>query len=125
MECWQIARELDKELFPVTKKGPLSRDFKMRDQMLASCGSITDNIAEGFDRDGNKEFSQFLSIAKGSAGELKSQRYRAFDRDYISAEEHNRLRGKAELVSGKILGLMNYLAECEMKGTKFKNRGKK
>jgi four helix bundle protein len=122
LECWQLARELDKGIFPITKKGALSRDFKMRDQILASCGSIMDNIAEGFDRDGNKEFLQFLSMAKGSAGELRSQLYRAQDRDYISKAEFEDLHRKTEIVARKIFGLMSYLLECEMKGTKFKNR---
>ena len=122
LECWQLARELDSGVFPITKKGELSRDFKMRDQILSSCGSIMDNIAEGFDRDGNREFSQFLSIAKGSAGELRSQLHRALDRNYISKEEFESLHKKTEIVAGKIFGLMSYLADCEMKGTKFKNR---
>ena len=122
LECWQHARELDKGVVLITKKGGLSRDFKMRDQMLSSCGSIMDNIAEGFERDNNKEFSQFLSIAKGSAGELRSQLCRAIDRDYISKEEFEDLNRKTEIVAGKIFGLMNYLSGSEMKGSKFKNR---
>ncbi|MFI5164710.1 MAG: four helix bundle protein [Bacteroidia bacterium] len=122
LECWQLARELEKDVFLCTKIGGLSRDFKMRDQMLSSSGSIMDNIAEGFERGGNKEFSQFLSIAKGSAGELKSQLYRAMDRGYILKEEFETLYNKTEIVAKKISGLMNYLADSEMKGSKYKHR---
>lgn len=122
LECWQLARDLDKEVFPLTKIGDFARYFKLRDQMLGSSGSIMDNIAEGFERCGNREFSQFLSIAKGSAGELKSQLYRAADRDYISKSDFENLYSKTEIVAKKISGLMNYLSDSEMKGSKFKHR---
>ena len=122
LECWQLARELDKEVFPITKIGDFARDFKLRDQMLGSSGSVMDNIAEGFERGGNKEFSQFLSIAKASAGELKSQLYRGMDRGYISKDEFENLFNKAEIVAKKISGLMNYLSDSAMRGSKYKNR---
>ena len=84
MEIWKEARELCRYVFDLTSKDLFSRDFKLRDQIRASSGSIMDNIAEGFERGGNKEFMQFLYISKGSCGETRSQSYRAFDQEYIS-----------------------------------------
>ena len=70
LEIWQIARELNKEIIRITSTGPFSKDYSFKGQICASSGSIPDNIAEGFDRGGNKEFLYFLSISKGSCGEL-------------------------------------------------------
>ena len=76
LEIWQDARELCKYVYKTTIKEPFCHDYKLRDQIRASSGSIMDNIAEGFERDGNKEFVQFLSVSKGSCGECRSQSYR-------------------------------------------------
>lgn len=79
LEIWNEARTLHKLIIELTSKEPFSKDFQLRNQIRASSGSIMDNIAEGFERGGNKELIQFLSIAKGSCGETRSQSYRAFD----------------------------------------------
>jgi len=86
LEIWQETRELCKVVYEITMSGPFNADFRFRDQMRASAGSSMDNIAEGFERGGNKEFYQFLSISKGSTGEVRSQSYRAFDVKYISED---------------------------------------
>ncbi|MBL7893017.1 MAG: four helix bundle protein [Bacteroidia bacterium] len=119
IESWQLARELDKKIFSITKQTDFSKDFKLRDQILNSPGSIMDNIAEGFERGGNKEFNQFLSISKGSAGELKSQLYRALDRGYIDNSKFEELFNEANTVAKKIGGLMGYLSKSDFRGSKY------
>ncbi|MDX1590832.1 MAG: four helix bundle protein [Balneolaceae bacterium] len=120
LEIWQEARELCKEIYNSTLAEPFAKDYKLRGQIRRSSGSIMDNIAEGFERGGNKEFIQFLSIAKGSCGETRSQLYRASDCGYITAEEFELLYGKTVMISKKISSLMNYLSKSEIKGPKFK-----
>ena len=94
LEAWKIAREVTKEIYRVSKNDLFIRDFGLRDQICRASVSIMSNIAEGFERDGNKEFVNFLSIAKGSSGEVRSQLYVALDQNYISENEFNFIYGK-------------------------------
>src|SRR6188768_2055489 len=94
MEIWQQAREICKDVYMVSSKGAFAKDFELVRQINRSSGSCMDNIAEGFERDGNKEFGQFLSISKGSIGETRSQLYRALDRGHITQVEFDALSGK-------------------------------
>lgn len=119
LEIWQEAREFSKEIIFLSKSTDLQKDFKLRDQIKGSSGSVMDNIAEGFERNGNLEFRQFLSIAKGSIGESRSQLYRVFDNEYISEEKLNILVFKAEKISVKIHNFITYLNKQDFKGTKF------
>src|SRR5690349_611633 len=84
--AWRSARELSKKIYQLIGDGSFSRDFPLRDQISRASGSIMDNIAEGFERGGNREFLNFLSYARGSCGEVRSQLARAFDRRHISSE---------------------------------------
>ena len=79
IQSWKISREITKDIYRITKNDRFSRDFGLRDQICRSAVSIMSNIAEGFERDGNKEFINFLSIAKASSGEVRSQLYVALD----------------------------------------------
>ena len=119
LEIWKEARRLAKEIHIISIETELKNDFRFRDQIKASSGSVMDNIAEGFERNGNLEFRQFLSIAKGSAGESRSQLYRVWDFNYINDEKFNVLRIDYENLSGKINNFISYLNKKDFKGTKF------
>ena len=121
IEVWQKARELAQKVYRLSTEGSFAKDFKLRDQMNGSAGSIMDNIAEGFERDGKKEFIQFLSIAKGSADELRSQLYCAHDRDHISKEAFDTSQEEVIQLSKQISGFMHYLKASEYRGTKYIN----
>src|ERR1035437_2861167 len=94
LEIWQLARVISTDVYSLTKTIPLSKDFGLVDHIRRSSGSVMDNIAEGFEREGKNEFIQFFSIAKGSAGECRSQLYRTMDQKYISEEEFELLKSK-------------------------------
>jgi len=122
IEAWQKARVLNKEIYKIATETELSKDFRFRNQVNAACGSIMDNIAEGFERGGKLEFINFLTIAKGSCAEVRSQLYRIFDRRYIDEAKFNELYKLAEEIGNMIGGLINYLNTSEIKGRKFKDR---
>lgn len=119
LDIWKEARRLAKEVHLMIQESDLKSDFRFRDQIKASSGSVMDNIAEGFERNGNLEFRQFLSISKGSAGEVRSQLYRVYDSGYITEEKFNVLKESYENLSGKINNFIIYLNNKDFKGTKF------
>ncbi len=119
LEIWKEARRLAKEIHIISVESDLKNDFRFKDQIKASSGSVMDNIAEGFERNGNLEFRQFLSIAKGSAGETRSQLYRVLDYNYINEEKFEILKTDFGNLSGKINNFISYLNKKDFKGTKF------
>lgn len=119
LDIWQLGREICHDVWDKFENTSLGRDFELRNQMNGSSGSIMDNIAEGFESNGRKEFIQFLSYSKGSCGELRSQLYRAFDRKHISKEEFEFLKVKTITESKKIGSFMSYLIKSDIKGSKF------
>ena len=119
IESWSMARELSKEIYELTSSGSFSKDYSLKDQINRSSGSTMDNIAEGFERGGTKEFIHFLSIEKGSCGEVRSQLYRALDRKHINESVYQSIKEKCELVSKKINAFILYLRDSEIRGMKF------
>ena len=120
IEAWQRARELTQAVYRMSRDGAFARDFILRDQMRGAAVSIMGNIAEGYERGGDKEFLQFLSVAKGSCGELRSHLCVALDQGYIATPEHRQVCDKAVEVSCLISGLMKYLRSSPLKGNKYK-----
>ena len=125
LEIWQLARTLSKKVYALTFKEPLATDFRLKDQMRGSCGSIMDNIAEGFERGSRLEFINSLSISKGEVGELKSQLYRALDNGYISEVTFSELYEDANILTKRTTNFIIYLNASKIKGQKFKNRDQK
>lgn len=117
---WQKAIDVAQEIYSFTNKEVFSKDFALKDQIRKSAISIPSNIAEGFGRGGNKEFIQFLYIAKGSLFELKTQILLACKLKYIEQNEYKSIDGELDEISKLISGLLNYLNSSELKGTKFK-----
>jgi len=117
---WQFARVLTQQIYNVTRHGSFSKDYGLRDQIRRASVSIMANIAEGFERGGRKEFLQFLSMAKGSNGELKSHLYVDLDQNYIAQNEFDNLLQETEKIGGKIGGLINYLRKTDIRGSKYK-----
>jgi len=119
---WQEARELNKTIGKFIDEERFKKNYRLIGQIEGSSGSIMDNIAEGFERGGNKEFKQFLYIAKGSCRELRSQLYRAIDRTYINQQEFDLISSQSIKISSLIQKLINYLEQSDFKGAKYKQK---
>ena len=119
LAIFQKARELSKKIYLVTNKDGFKSDFRFVQQIRAAVGSIMDNIAEGFERGGNKEFINFLFIAKGSCGEVRSQLIRANDVGYLSKEEYEELYAESRKLSAAIMNFIKEIKSSEMVGAKY------
>ena len=115
MKIWKFGRWL-------TVQDKFTKEYKFKDQIKDSSGSVMDNIAEGFGRESRLEFINFLGIAKGSLYESQSQLYRAFDYGLISEEVRDIHFKEAEIIAAKIAAFMIYLNKSLVKGKKFKDR---
>ena len=109
LEIWQEARKLAKEVFILSKETDLKTDFRFKEQIKASSGSVMDNIAEGFERGTDTEFRYFLRVAKGSAGELRSQLYIANDLEYIDKNSFEKCHEQTKEISRLLNGFINKL----------------
>ncbi|MBU0480204.1 MAG: four helix bundle protein [Proteobacteria bacterium] len=117
LDIWKQARRLTGEIYKITRNGDFSKDFGLAGQIQRASVSVMSNIAEGFERGGNKELFQFLSIAKASCGEVRCQLYVALDQGYIE-------KGKAELLidQHRKLSIMLYKFMEHLKGSKFQGQ---
>ena len=122
LKVWQKSRSLSEVIYPLTFKEPIRADFRFKDQVRGSVGSIMDNIAEGFERGSKLEFINSLTTAKGEAGELKSQLYRGLDNKYFSKEQFDTYYPLVDEITKMLTALIAYLNKSKFKGQKFKDR---
>ena len=120
LEIWKLARTLTNRIYTLTKKGSFARDRGLCNQIQRASVSIMSNIAEGYERGGNREFNQFLAIAKGSCGEVRCQLYVAVDQGYINAREAEHLIDQHKKLSIMIYNLMEHMKGSRFKGHKHK-----
>ena len=119
LTIFQKARELSKKIYSITQRDGVKCDFRFVQQMRASAGSIMDNIAEVFERSGNKEFVNFLYIAKGSCGEVRSQVIRAKDIGYINKEEYDEMYNDCRKLSAGIMNFIKEIKSSDKVGAKY------
>lgn len=119
LEVYKNASTFCDDIWGVIVNTSLQKDYKLREPINDSSGSIMDNIAEGFGRGGNKEFIMFLGFSRGSCCETKAQLLRAKNRNHISVELYNQLNEKAENLIEQLSKFMNYLKKSNRKGSKF------
>ncbi len=117
--AWQKARQLTQQIYAASNHAEFARDYPLRDQIRRAALSIPSNIAEGFERDGDKEFLQFLSIAKGSCGEVRAHLYVALDQAYLTEDRFRQLTELAEETSRLLARFIHYLRDSSKRGWKF------
>lgn len=109
LQIWQEARSIVVLIYKLTSTPKLNKDFGLKDQMQRAAVSIMNNIAEGFERNSNKEFIRFLIFAKGSAGEIRSLIYVTLDLNIVTEIEFKSLHDSSVLLIKKISSLIKYL----------------
>ncbi|HSB43746.1 MAG TPA: four helix bundle protein [Nitrospira sp.] len=110
IKAWVMAKELVAAIYGLSGNGKFAQDFGLRDQIRKASVSVMSNIAEGFERGSQKEFSRFLRIAKGSSGEVRSQLYIALELGYLDRADFEEVKAKAENLSKALSGFIGYLA---------------
>jgi len=120
LKVWQKARELSQKIYPLTFIEPICSDFRDKDQIRGSLGSIMDNIAEGFGRGSRLGFITGLNISRGETDELKSQLYRGLDNNYFSNDQFIEFYALADQVTKMNTSLITYLNKSKIKGQRFK-----
>ena len=119
LPIWQDARALAKDIYRITSTDQFSKDYRFCGQIRAAIGSVMDNIAEGFERENNKEFIQFLYFAKGSCGEVRSQLHRAKDVEFISDEVYREYIERAINLNTSIYNFIKYLKNSDVSGMRY------
>jgi four helix bundle protein len=125
LECWQVARELVKLIYEMTKRLEFGRDFVLVDQIRRGSISSMSNIAEGFYRNSNKEFMRFLDISRSSAGEVINHLYVALDQGYIDEDLFEKGKGQADRVAKKVNAFISYLVNYQKSLTSKTNKTSK
>ena len=120
LEIWKDARLLTKAIYQMTKDTGIAKDFALRDQIRRASISVMSNIAEGFEREGKQELIQYLSISKGSIGEVRAQLMVALDQDYVTQQQFNAAAVLCDSARKQLAGWMAYLRRTEYRGMKFK-----
>jgi four helix bundle protein len=113
IEAWQLARELTRKVYSLTKKTKFARDYGLKSQIQDAAGSSMHNIAEGFDAETNPEFIRFLRYAKRSCTEVQSELYVALDQQYIENDEFQDVYDHARRTRSAIRGFIKYLIACK------------
>ncbi|MGB5418206.1 four helix bundle protein [Algibacter sp.] len=119
LDIYKVATLFCDNIWDIICNTSLNKDYKLREQINGSSGSIMDNIAEGFGRGGNKEFIMFLSYSRGSCSESKSQLLRCYRRNHIDEKSYKKLNSDAEELINQLSKFMNYLKNSNRKGAKF------
>ena len=120
MPLWKDSLTLCRTIYRLTAKPPIKRDFHFIDQWRRASLSIMNNIAEGFGRGGNKEFVNFLGIARGSCSEVRSMAFLAYELSYLSKDDFQDLMEQSSRIQRMLGGFMKYLKRNDFKGFKFK-----
>ena len=113
IEAWQLARELTRKVYRLTKKTRFAKDYGLKRQIQDAAGSSMHNIAEGFDSETNAEFMRFLRYAKRSCTEVQSELYVALDEEYITPSEFEDVYEQARRTRAAVRGFINYLKRYE------------
>lgn len=120
LEVWKQGRDLVRTIYAITWQGEFSKDYGLKDQIRRAAVSITSNIAEGYERDGDREFLQYLSIAKGSVGEVRSQLHHALDAGYLNETEFAQHHASCIHLGIRLSRFISYLKNHRLGGTKYK-----
>lgn len=121
LRCWQVARTLAVDIYAHTKVGAFAKDYGLKEQIQRAVVSIGSNIAEGFERDSSSELVKFLGYAKGSAGEVRSQLYTAFDVGYLSQDDFTTLADKVKHASFLISRFRDSIKRSAVSGLRSKD----
>lgn len=109
MKVWRDSRVLSKQIYSITKNNNFKRDFGLRDQIQRASVSVMSNIAEGYERDSNKDLIRFLNYSKGSIGEVRSLLYVALDQEYITEKQFEEFKDDAVSIATQIANFIKYL----------------
>ena len=121
LRVWQLALDLGEDIYRVTRDGQFSRDFGLKDQIRRAAVSVLSNVAEGFERDGDKEFRQFLFVSKGSCGEVRAQLHLAWRLGYLDETRFRELHAKSMNATRMLAALIKSLDRSVFRGRKFRD----